>query len=219
MITFEDIKHNESINTYIKKADELLEAIGYTEHSFSHVNKVCETSSYILETLNYSPREIELCKIASYMHDIGNIVNRVDHSQTGAVMAFRILDNLGMNAEEISTIITAIGNHDEHTAEPVNAIAAALIIADKSDVRRTRVRKGGDIKLDIHDRVNYAVEKTVVKINSDKTILKLKLTIDTKICTIMDYFEIFLSRMLLCKKACKKLGLEFKLIINEQQLL
>ena len=153
------------------------------------------------------------------MHDIGNIVNRVDHSQSGAVMAFRILDKMGMDPEEISTIITAIGNHDEHTAEPVNAVAAALIIADKSDVRRSRVRKTGDIKLDIHDRVNYAVEKTVVKINSDKTILKLKLTIDPKISTIMDYFEIFLSRMLLCKKAAKKLGLEFKLIINEQQLL
>lgn len=219
MITFKDIKNNESINTYIKKADELLEAIGFTEHSFAHVTKVSETAGYILETLGYSPREVELCKIASYMHDIGNIVNRVDHSQSGAVMAFRILDKMGMDPEEISTIITAIGNHDEHTAEPVNAVAAALIIADKSDVRRSRVRKTGDIKLDIHDRVNYAVEKTVVKINSDKTILKLKLTIDPKISTIMDYFEIFLSRMLLCKKAAKKLGLEFKLIINEQQLL
>lgn len=219
MITFKDIKNNESINTYIKKADELLEAIGFTEHSFAHVTKVSETAGYILETLGYSQREVELCKIASYMHDIGNIVNRVDHSQSGAVMAFRILDKMGMDPEEISTIITAIGNHDEHTAEPVNAVAAALIIADKSDVRRSRVRKTGDIKLDIHDRVNYAVEKTVVKINSDKTILKLKLTIDPKISTIMDYFEIFLSRMLLCKKAAKKLGLEFKLIINEQQLL
>lgn len=219
MITFQDVKNNESIHTYIKKADELLEAIGFTEHSFAHVTKVSETAGYILETLGYSAREVELCKIASYMHDIGNIVNRVDHSQSGAVMAFRILDKMGMEPEEISTIITAIGNHDEHTAEPVNAVAAALIIADKSDVRRSRVRKSGDIKLDIHDRVNYAVEKTVVKINTDHTILKLKLTIDTKICTIMDYFEIFLSRMLLCKKAAKKLGLEFKLIINEQQLL
>ena len=200
MITFKDIKNNESINTYIKKADELLEAIGFTEHSFAHVTKVSETAGYILETLGYSQREVELCKIASYMHDIGNIVNRVDHSQSGAVMAFRILDKMGMDPEEISTIITAIGNHDEHTAEPVNAVAAALIIADKSDVRRSRVRKTGDIKLDIHDRVNYAVEKTVVKINSDKTILKLKLTIDPKISTIMDYFEIFLSRMLLVKK-------------------
>lgn len=219
MITFEDVKNNPSIHTYIKKADELLEAIGFTEHSFAHVTKVAETAGYILETLGYPTREIELCKIASYMHDIGNIVNRVDHSQSGAVMAFRILDKMGMDPEEISTIITAIGNHDEHTAEPVNAVAAALIIADKSDVRRSRVRKTGDIKLDIHDRVNYAVEKTVVKINTDHTILKLKLTIDPKISTIMDYFEIFLSRMLLCKKAAKKLGLEFKLIINEQQLL
>lgn len=219
MITFNDIKKNEAINTYIKKADELLEAIGYTEHSFAHVTKVSETAGYILETLGYHPREVELARIASYMHDIGNIVNRVDHSQSGAVMAFRILDKMGMDPEEISTIITAIGNHDEHTAEPVNAVAAALIIADKSDVRRSRVRKSSDIKLDIHDRVNYAVEKTVVKINTEKTILKLKLTIDTKISTIMDYFEIFLSRMLLCKKAAKKLGLDFKLIINEQQLL
>ena len=218
-ITYADVVKDETVKTYIKKADETLIALGYTEHSFAHVTKVAKLASEILLTLGYSEREAELASIAGYLHDIGNVINRIDHAQSGAVMAFRILDRMGADPEDIATIITAIGNHDEHTAEPVNAVAAALIIADKSDVRRSRVRKTGDIKLDIHDRVNYAVEKTVVKINSDKTILKLKLTIDPKISTIMDYFEIFLSRMLLCKKAAKKLGLEFKLIINEQQLL
>ncbi len=219
MITFEDVKNDIAIRTYITKADELLESIGYTEHSFAHVTKVADTSAYILETLGYSKREVELARIAGFMHDIGNIVSRVDHSQSGAIMAFRLLDKLGMDPEEISTIITAIGNHDEMTAVPVNAIAAALIIADKTDVRRTRVRNTEVISFDIHDRVNYSVKKTEVKINQEKTLIKLKITIETKYCPVMDYFEIFLQRMLLCKKAALKLGLEFRLIINEQQVL
>jgi metal-dependent HD superfamily phosphatase/phosphodiesterase len=219
MITFEDVKKDESIRLYIMKADELLETIGYTEHSFAHVNKVAQTAAYILTMMNYSTREIELVKIASYLHDIGNIVSRVDHSQSGALIAFRLLDKMGMPAEEIAMIIMAIGNHDETTAEPVSILAAALILADKTDVRRTRVRNTELLNFDIHDRVNYAVKKTEVKINQEKTIIKLKITLETKYCSVLDYFEIFLNRMLLCKRAALKLKLEFHLIINEQQLL
>lgn len=219
MITFEDVKNNEAIRGYIKSADESLNALGYTEHSFAHVTKVAETAAYILQTLGYSERETELARIAGYLHDIGNLVNRVDHSQSGAVMAFRILDNMNMPASEIAQIVSAIGNHDEGTGVAVNAIAAALIIADKSDVRRTRVRNTDFLEFDIHDRVNYSVIKSEVKINSEKTLIKLKLQIDTHIGSVMDYFEIFIGRMKMCRNAAKKLGLDFKLIINEQQLL
>lgn len=219
VVTFEELKRMEKIRTYIDKADESLAALGYTEHSFAHVTCVAETAGYILTELGYPEREVELAKIAGYLHDIGNLVNRVDHSQSGAVMAFRILDEMGFPPEEIATITSAIGNHDEGTGVPVNAVAAALILADKSDVRRSRVRNSDPANFDIHDRVNYSVKKAVLKINEDKTLIKLKLTIDPKISTVMDYFEIFLDRMILCRKAAEKLGLQFKLIINEQQLM
>ena len=219
MITFETIKKDAAINHYIKKADESLCALGFTEHSFAHVTKVAETSAYILESLGYPEHEIELVKIAGYLHDIGNLVNRIDHSQSGAVMAFRILESMNMPAEDIATIVTAIGNHDEGTGVPVNAVAAALILADKSDVRRSRVRNADISTFDIHDRVNYSVVKSMLKINEDKTLIKLKLQIDTHISSVMNYFEIFLGRMILCKKAAECLGLQFKLIINEQQLM
>lgn len=153
------------------------------------------------------------------MHDIGNLVNRVDHSQSGAVMAFRILDNLGMEAGDISDIVTAIGNHDEGTGVPVSRMAAALIIADKSDVRKTRVRDICECKDDIHYRVNYSVNRSELTINEDVTEIALKLDIDTNISSVMEYFEIFLVRMKLCKKSAETLGLDFKLFINEQQLL
>lgn len=218
-MTYEEIKNNEAINTYIRCADESLKALGYTEHSFAHVTGVAETAGYILETLGYSPREVELAKIAGYMHDLGNLVNRIDHSQSGAVMAFRILDKLNMPPEEIATIVTAIGNHDEGTGVPVNAVSAALILADKSDVRRSRVRNASDMNIDIHDRVNYSVIKSRLKINEEHTLIKLKLSVDTRYGSVMDYFEIFMGRMIMCRKAAEKLGLEFKLIINEQQLI
>ncbi|MBQ8614829.1 MAG: HD domain-containing protein [Ruminiclostridium sp.] len=218
-MTYEEIKNNEAINTYIRCADESLKALGYTEHSFAHVTGVAETAGYILETLGYSPREVELAKIAGYMHDLGNLVNRIDHSQSGAVMAFRILDKLNMPPEEIATIVTAIGNHDEGTGVPVNAVSAALILADKSDVRRSRVRNVSDMNIDIHDRVNYSVIKSRLKINEEHTLIKLKLSVDTRYGSVMDYFEIFMGRMIMCRKAAEKLGLEFKLIINEQQLI
>ena len=219
MLTFEDVKNNAAIRTYIQRADESLIALGFTEHSFAHVTMVAENAAYVLETLGYPARTVELTRIAAFLHDIGNLVNRVDHSQSGAVMAFRILDNLNCDPEEIATIVTAIGNHDEGTGQPVNAVAAALILADKSDVRRSRVRNRDMATFDIHDRVNYSVKKSQLKINEEHTLIKLKLSVDTAYGSIMDYFEIFMQRMILCRKAAEKLGLQFKLMINEQQLI
>lgn len=218
-VFFEEIKNNPTVNTYIQCADASMKAIGYTEHSFAHVVRVAETAKYILQTLSFPERDIELAQVASYLHDIGNLVNRIDHAQSGAMMAFQLLSNMNVQPDEIATIVTAIGNHDEVTSEPINAVTAALILGDKTDVRRTRVRNGETTTFDIHDRVNYSVRKSLVKINEEHTLLKLKLTIDTHYGSVMDYFEIFLDRMILCRKACEKLNLQFKLIINEQQLL
>ncbi len=217
-ITYQDLRNNETIKTYIQKADESLIALGYTEHSFAHVTKVAELASHILLTLGYSEREAELAKMAGYLHDIGNVINRVDHAQSGAVMAFRILDKMGADPEDIATIVTAIGNHDESTAFPVNAVAAALILADKTDVRYTRVRNQDFASFDIHDRVNYSVKESNVVVEKDAYI-ELQLKIETKMCTVMDYFEIFLNRMVLCRKAAEKLGLAFQLVINGQRLI
>jgi len=219
MLTFQDVKNNVTIRTYIQRADESLIALGYTEHSFGHVTHVAETAGYILKTLNYPERTVEVAKIASYLHDIGNVVNRVEHSQSGAIMAFRLLDHMDCDPEEIATIITAIGNHDEGTGQPVNAVAAALILADKADVRRSRVRNQDKATFDIHDRVNYSVTKSWLEISEDRTEIKLDLTVDTEYSSIMDYFEIFMQRMLLCRKAAEHLGLKFRLTINGQSLL
>lgn len=218
-ITFEEIKNNETIRTYIRKADESLRALGFTEHSFAHVTKVAVTAKDILLKLGYSEREAEQAAVAGFMHDIGNVINRKDHAQSGAVMAFRILDNMNCDPEDTATIITAIGNHDESTAFPVNPVAAALIIADKCDVRSSRVRDKATIALDIHDRVNYGVSKSVLDVNADEKIITLNVEIDTNICSVMEYFEIFIERMLLCKKAAEKLGTKFQLVINNQQIL
>ncbi len=219
MLTLEDIKKYEPLRTYIIKADEALSALGFTEHSFAHVTKVSATAAEILETMGYDPHEIELARIAGYMHDIGNLVNRVDHSQSGAVMAFRILDNLNMDPADIATIVAAIGNHDEGTGVAVNAVAAALIIADKSDVRYTRVRNTDIKNFDIHDRVNYSVRESHLTIDRDAATITLSLTIDTNFSAVMDYFEIFLGRMIMCRKAAEKLALAFKLVINGQALM
>lgn len=218
-MTYLELKKNEEINSYIQQADLALSALGYTEHSFAHVSLVAEKAGYILETLGYPARTVELVKIAAYLHDIGNLVNRVEHSQSGAIMAFRILDHLNFPPEEIGPIVAAIGNHDEGTGVPVSALAAALILADKSDVRRNRVRNTDISSFDIHDRVNYSVSKAELKINEAHTIIKLKLSVDTHYGSVMDYFEIFMQRMILCRKAAEKLGLQFKLMINEQQLI
>ena len=219
MLTYEEVTKSQAIKTYIVRADESLAALGFTEHSFAHVVHVAQTAGYILQTLGFDQRTVELAKIAGYLHDIGNLVNREDHSQSGAVMAWSILNDMGCDPGEVATIVTAIGNHDEGTGVPVNAVAAALILADKADVRRSRVRNQDFSSFDIHDRVNYSVRKSELKINTDKTIVKLKLTVDTKYGSVMDYFEIFMGRMILCRKAAEKLGLQFKLIINEQQLI
>lgn len=218
-VTYEDVRKSEEIRTYIKQADESLKAIGYTEHSFAHCTKVAKVAGDLLEKLGYDAHEVELARIAGFMHDIGNVVNRIDHAQSGAMMAFRILDKMGMPPEDVATVITAIGNHDEQTAAAVNAVAAALIIADKMDVRRSRVRNRSTINFDIHDRVNYAAEKSDVILEPDSKTITLDLKINTEICAVMDYFEIFTGRMLLCRKAAEFLGLQFKLDINDVYLL
>lgn len=218
-VTYQDVRRNESINTYIRKADESLLAMGYTEHSFAHVTKVAENAGMILTKLGYSERDAELAKIAGYMHDIGNVINRIDHAQSGAVMAFRILETMGADPESVATVVTAIGNHDEATAFPVNPVAAALIIADKTDVTYTRVRNNDPQKFDIHDRVNYAVKKSTLQVDAEKGEAQTRLRIDTTMCSVMDYFEIFLNRMVLCRKAADKLGIKFVLRINGQKLL
>ena len=218
-ITIDEVKANHKVRTYIERADESLIALGYTEHSYAHVTHVAQKAKEILETMGYPQRNCELAEIAGFLHDIGNVINRVDHAQSGAVMAFRILDEMGFSAEETSTIITAIGNHDEGTAFPVNPVAAALILADKCDVRRTRVRNKDTQNFDIHDRVNYAVGRASVKVNEEKTEIALRLEIDTSVCSVTDYFEIFIGRMILCRKAAEKLGLKFVLRINGQKLM
>ncbi|MBC5738802.1 HD domain-containing protein [Lawsonibacter faecis] len=218
-VTYEDIKSNPEIRTYITQADASLIALGFTEHSFAHVTKCAETASSLLRDLGYDAREIELAKIAGFMHDIGNVINRNDHAQSGAVMAFRILDKLGMDPADVAVVITAIGYHDDKTAFPVNAVAAALLLADKTDVRRSRVRNRETINFDIHDRVNYAVEKSDLALDAAARTVTLTLTINTEVCAVMDYFEIFLDRMLLCRKAAEFFSLKFTLNINGLTLL
>ena len=219
MITYESIKKNEAIKIYIERADASLKALGYTEHSYAHVGMVAKRASELLLGLGYNEREVELVKIAAHLHDIGNVVNRVDHSQSGALIAFRILDNLGMDAGEIAEIVTAIGNHDEGTGVPVSPLAAGLIIADKSDVRRSRVRNNDFSTFDIHDRVNYSVTDSKLVLIEGGGVVSLYLTVDTTISSIMDYFEIFLVRMKLCRRAAESLGLKFELVINGQKFL
>lgn len=226
-LTYEYIRRNKDIQTYINYADAALSTIGFTEHSNAHVERAAASAFMILTTLGYEQRTCELAEIAAYMHDIGNVINRIDHAQSGAVMAFRLLDNLGMPADEISLIVSAIGNHDEGTAAPVTPIAAALIIADKSDVRRSRVRSADgpfvpsseNLAKDIHDRVNYAVEKSSLYFTDNNKRLILDLTIDQSISSIMEYFEIFLDRMKLCRRAAEFLGVQFGLRINDAILL
>ena len=219
MLTYDEITKDEAIKTYIIRADESLGALGYTDHSFAHVTHVAQTAGYILQTMGYDERTVELAKIAGYLHDIGNLVNRKDHSQSGAVMAWSILSDMRCDPAEMATIVTAIGNHDEGTGVPVNAVAAAMILADKADVRRSRVRNKDLATFDIHDRVNYSVKNAALQINEGKTVVTLNLTVDTQYGSVMEYFEIFLQRMILCRKAAERLGLQFKLIINEQPLI
>ena len=219
MISYDTLIKDNSIKQYIQAADDSLRELGFTEHSFAHVSKVAADASAILSALGYDSRTVELAKIAGYLHDIGNLVNRIEHSQSGAVMAFRILDKMGMPPEEIARVVTAIGNHDEGTGVPISPIAAALIIADKSDVRRSRVRNRNTSSFDIHDRVNYSVQSAELKIDRECRHITLTLAIDKSMGSVMDFFEIFMERMILCRKAAEKLGLQFKLNINGQNLI
>ena len=217
-MTYEQIRKDPAIRVYIAQADKTLDALGYTEHSFAHVTRVAEFAGEVLQELGYDARSVELAKIAGFMHDIGNVVNRSEHSQSGAVMAFRILDRMGFPPEEIAMIVSAIGNHDEGTGVPVDEVAAALILADKSDVRRSRVRVKDPKDFDIHDRVNYSVTHSDLEVDKAEKTVALRLSVDTQFSSVMDYFEIFMGRMLLCRRAAQRLGLQFRLYINEQQL-
>lgn len=214
LIIYEDIQSNEEIRTYIEMADQMLSAQGFTEHSFAHVTKAARVAYDILQTLDYPERTCELARIAGFMHDIGNVINRNDHAQNGALMAYRILNKMGMPPREVAIVIGAIGNHDEGTAVPVGEVAAALILADKSDVRRSRVRNQLEASFDIHDRVNYAVEQSQLIVDLRHELFSLNLTIDTKTGTMLDYFEIFLGRMLLCRRAANYFHMNFQLVIN-----
>ena len=219
VVTYKYIKQNPDIMTYIRRADQALKSLGFTEHSFPHVEKVAEVAAMILTELGYDQRTAELARIAGIMHDIGNVINRTDHAQSGAVMAFRLLDKLSMPAEEICSIVSAIGNHDEATAQPLDPISAALIIADKTDVRRSRVRNDDPLTFDTHDRATYAVEHADLAFSPDKSTLLLDLQIDTKLSSVLEYFEIFLERMLLCKRACTFFDVRFSMLVNGTSVL
>jgi hypothetical protein len=218
-VTYEEILKNEEIKAYIETGNHNLGEIGFTEHGFPHAKRSANYAGNILQQLGYDDRTCELARIAGYMHDIGNVVNRYNHAHSGALMAFDVLNRLNMPPSEVALIVAAIGNHDEGTAAAVSPIAAALILSDKGDVRRTRVRDRETVKADIHDRVNYAVEHASTVIDPERKTATLDITIDTSICPVMEYFEIFMTRMVLCRQAARYLGLQFELIINETRLL
>ena len=219
MVTLTEVQTSPVIKAIIDKGNQHLAAMGFTDHGFLHLTLVSLISQEILVTLGYDKRLAELAGIAGYMHDIGNVINRAGHSQSGALMATAILRRMGMEPREIAIISAAIGNHDEGSGHPVNEVAAALILADKSHVHRNRVRNTDVVRFDIHDRVNYAVEHSILNIDEEKKSITMELAIDTNICPVMEYFEIFLSRMLMCRRAANFLGCEFELIINGAKLL
>ena len=219
LFSYENLKNDSEIISYVKAANDVLGAIGYTEHGMAHAVKTGTDASMILETLGYSERECELAKIAGLLHDTGNMVNRTNHAQSGALLAFDLLRARDFPVEDVIAVTTAIGHHDEKTAAPVTPVAAALILADKSDVRTTRVRNKRTVYTDIHDRVNYAVFGSRIEVKKEEKIIILTINIDTLICPVMEYFEIFLDRMVLCKKSAAFLGCDFELIINDTRLL
>ena len=219
MITFEDVKQNEEVQSLINAAQEQLYAIGYTEHSNRHINIVAERCGEILQVLGYDEHTVELGKIAGYLHDIGNAINRHDHAHSGAILAYQILKEMGMSAEDRAQILMAIGNHDEETGTAVSNISAALILADKSDVHRSRVTNTNMATFDIHDRVNYAVTDAKLEVNAQNRKITLKLNIDTEICPVLNYFQIFMDRTMMSKYAAKFLNIWFELVINDTKLL
>ncbi len=217
-VTFDSVKNHPRVKVYVRNADAALAEIGYTEHGERHVGLVAHIAFNTLTRLGYPEREAELAAIAGYLHDIGNAVNRDHHAQTGATMAMQILNDMHMSDEEVVRIIGAIGNHHENDGDPVSAVAAAVILADKSDVHRTRVRNPDMIKFDIHDRVNYAVQKSFLNVDEGTKQIVLELTIDTSISQVMEYFEIFMTRMLASRKAAKFLGTTFGVTVNGNRL-
>ena len=219
MVTFSDVKNNKEINYLIESSQKQLDALGYTEHSMRHINIVSNRAAEVLQKLDYNEHRVELARIAGYMHDIGNTINRVDHAHSGAILAYEILKNMGMSLEDRTEIMMAIGNHDEATGTAVSDISAALILADKTDVRRNRVRNKDKANFDKHDRVNYAVTNARVKISPEKHLITLNLQIDEEICTMYEYFEIFLGRMMMCRRAAEVLGAKFKLTANGSKIL
>ena len=217
-ISYKEIRKSEEINMYIEQGDAVLGELGYTEHSRKHAARTAETAGKILKELGYDKKTVELAKIAGYMHDMGNSINREDHAHTGALMAFRILREMGMDPADTAMVISAIGQHDEKTGAAVNPVSAALILADKTDVRRNRVRNQVKAAFDKHDRVNYAAVSSSLKIDREKQIIRLEIELDESICSIMDYFEIFLQRMLMCRRAAEILGVKFKMSANGSKI-
>lgn len=219
MVTLQDVQNNPVVDSFIRKGNEYLGVIGYTEHSYRHLNLVSSLARHILTELGYPRRDAELAAIAGYLHDIGNVISRNEHGISGANLCFPILMNMGMPPEEVAVVISAIANHEEQYGQPVNDVAAALIVADKSDVHRTRVRNNDFATFDIHDRVNYAVEKASLTVDNGRRAITMDLSIDIEICPVMEYFEIFLTRMMLCRRAAGFLNCHFELIINGSKLL
>lgn len=216
--SYEAIKEDKEINLLIEKGNQVLGELGFTEHSTKHATKVAQEAARILKELGYSAHEIELSKVAGYMHDIGNSINRNDHAHSGAIMAYQILKERKMPLADAITVATAIGQHDEATGTAVDAVSAALILADKTDVRRNRVRNQVIANFDSHDRVNYAALGSHLQIKKEKKVIQMELEMDDSMCTVMDYFEIFLQRMLMCKRAAEVLGCRFKFLVNGNKL-
>ena len=218
MISYKDVKKNEEINALIEKGNDVLYELGYTEHSRKHAARVAQRAGEILEKLEFDEHEVELARIAGYMHDIGNCVNRNNHAHSGAILAYQILREEDLSIDDVLTIVTAIGHHDEATGTSVDAVSAALILADKTDVRRNRVQNRNPASFDIHDRFNYAALKAALELKEEKKVIQMNLELDDSICTVMDYFEIFLERMLMCRRAAEVLGCRFKLVANGNKL-
>ena len=220
VITFDDVLASEEIKMYMRKGNQMLGELGYTEHYVAHAKKTAKVCSNILKKLGYTERQVELAKIAGYIHDIGNCINRTGHAQSSAMISLKVLSDMGMPSDEVAEVICAVGNHDENEGSAVSALAAALILADKSDVRRTRVRNKNDVAtFDIHDRVNYATKMSDLVVDVKNKTVTLSLTIDTEISSVMEYFEIFMKRMALANKAATRLGLKFCMIINGAKIL
>lgn len=218
ILTIEQIRKDPEVRVYIEKANEQMNALGYTEHGFRHAGNVAETARSIPEELGFEPRLAELAAIAGYLHDLGNAINRNIHCETGAILAFSILTRMQMPTEEIATVIAAIGNHEEELGSPVSAVAAALILADKADVHHSRVQNQNPLSFDIHDRVNHAVQHSALRVDKEARTINLELTTDPQAATVMEYFEIFLTRMLMCRRAADFFGYRFRLVINGTDL-